>query len=225
MKRQIILTLAMSAMLLTATAQENNRGERRGQGMKSEKPEMTAEQRAERAGRHIAGELMLDDASSSKFQSIYKDYQLELSEVNQKYMPEHGKKVEGEQAKGERKHRSDKEIEDGIKNRFAHQRALLDIEEKYYGKFRSVLNARQLEKVYRMSDKGGKGFGGKGGRGGFGHGGKKGQGFGKKGQGLGMRGNGGHGFSGPRGGHGFGPQRGVQGPSGQDGQSVTDTSK
>ena len=224
MNKQIILTLAMSAILLTANAQEQNRGPRRGQGMKSERQELTAEQRAERAADRIAGELMLDDASSNKFQSIYKDYQLELGEVNKKYMPERGKKDEGEKGekqkgvKGEKKHRTDKEIDDGIKNRFAHQRALLDVEEKYYGKFRSVLNARQLEKVYRMSGKGRKAFGGKGkgGRGGFGRGPQRG------GHGFGFRGQGGHSFGG---GQGFGPHRGMQNPSGQESQPNGEANK
>ncbi len=216
MNKQIFLTLALSAFILTANAQKENRGPRHGQGMKSEKQELTPEQRAERAASRIAGELMLDDAGSSKFQSIYKDYQLELGEVNKKYMPERGKKEEGvKPEKQEKKQRSDKEIEEGIKNRFAHQRALLDVEEKYYGKFRTVLNARQVEKVYRMSGKGRKAFGGKGGskgkgsRGGFGHGPQRG------GQGFGFRGQGGRGF----GSHGFGPQRG-QGPRGNNGQDV-----
>ena len=218
MNKQIFLTLALSAFLLTANAQNENRGPRHGQGMKSERRELTPEQRAERTASRIAGELMLDDAGSSKFKSIYKDYQLELGEVNKKYMPERSKKEEG--VNTEKKSRTDKEIEDGIKNRFAHQRALLDVEEKYYTKFRTVLNARQVEKVYRMSGKGRMGFSGKGRRGGFGHGPQMGQGFG-------FRGHGGQGFGGQRGGRGFGPHRG-QGPKAngnQNDQSTTDSTK
>ena len=223
MNKQIFMTMALSAFLLTANAQNENRGPRHGRGMKSEKQELTPEQRADRAASRIAGELMLDDAGTAKFTSIYKDYQNELREVDKKYMPERGKKQDGDKGKAEKKEkkqRTDKEIEDGMKNRFAHQRALIDVEEKYYTKFRTVLNARQVEKVYRMSGKGQKGFGGKGGgkgrHGGFGRGPQHGQDFRS------------HGFGGPRGGRGFGgPQRG-QGPQAngqQNGQSTAETTK
>lgn len=219
MKKQIILTLALSTLLLTANAQNGNKGPRHGQGMKSEKKEITPEQRAERNASRIANELMLDDAGTAKFKSIYKDYQNELGEVNKKYRPERPKKEEGASAeKPAKKERSDKDIEDGIKNRFSHQRALLDVEEKYYSKFRSVLTPRQIEKVYRMSGKGNKGGrghgvrGGKGGRGGFGRGPQGGKrGFGPA----------------PRGGQRPGQQggQGHRGQGGQNGQQNTDTNK
>ena len=205
MSKHIFLTLALSAFLLTANAQNDNRGHRPGQGMKSEKQVLTPEQRAERSASRIANELMLDDAGAAKFKSIYQDYQKELGEVNKKYMPERPKMQDG--VKPEKKERTDKDIEDGIKNRFAHQRALLEVEEKYYSKFRSVLTPRQIEKVYKMAGKGHKGFGGRGsrgGRGGFGHGPQGRPGFGQFGQGGPRRG--------PQGWGGRAPQnRGGQG--------------
>ena len=75
---------------------------------------------------------------------------------------------------------SDEEIEQDIKNRFARQRAVLDVEEKYYDEFRSVLNPRQIEKVYQMSGKGMKNMAKA----------RKGFGKGKKGFGKGMEGKG-----------------------------------
>ena len=210
MNKKIFLTLAFGALMLTASAQNDNNGPRRGQGMNSHRQELTPEQRAERTANRIAGELMLDDNGAAKFKSIYTDYQKELAEVNKKYMPEKPKKQE--EAKPERKERTDKDIEDGIKNQFAHRRAILDVEEKYYTKFKSVLTPRQIERVYRSSGRGGRGFGGRG------HGPRAGRGFGRPGR-FGNGPQGGQGFR-PQGGRGFGP-RGGQGfrPGGQNGQT------
>lgn len=210
MNKKIFLTLAFGALMLTANAQNDNNGPRHGQGMNSHRQELTPEQRAERTANRIAGELMLDDNGTAKFKSIYTDYQKELAEVNKKYMPEKPKKQEG--AKPERKERTDKDIEDGIKNQFAHRRAILDVEEKYYTKFKSVLTPRQIERVYRSSGRGGRGFGGRG------HGPRGGRGFIRQGR-HGSGSQGGFGF-GPRRGRGFGPQGGPGfRPDGQNGQN------
>ena len=49
------------------------------------------------------------------------------------------------------------------KNQFSRQRAVLEVQEKYYKKFRSVLTERQYSQLMRM-DKAGKKFGKKGGK-------------------------------------------------------------
>ena len=223
MNKKILFTLVCGALMLTASAQNDNNGSSHGQGMKSQRQELTPEQRAERTANRIAGELMLDDNGAAKFKSIYTDYQKELAEVNKKYMPEKQKKQEG--AKPERKERTDKDIEEGIKNQFAHRRAVLDVEEKYYTKFKSVLTPRQIERVYWSSGKGGRGFGGRG------HGPRGGRAFGRPGRhGNNMQGGqvfrpqGKPGF-GPQGGRGFGPQggRGFR-PGSQNGPNNPDNS-
>ena len=121
---------------------------------------------------------MLNDADAEKFKGVYKNYQLELSEANQKFKKEPKKMEQGE--KPQRRQRTEQEIEQDIKNRFARQRAVLDVEEKYYDEFRSVLNPRQIEKVYQMSGKGMKNAAKA----------RKGFGKGKKGFGKGMKGKG-----------------------------------
>ena len=147
------MALALSAMFMTANAQD----QQNFQNQQRQKPTITPEQRAERSAARIAGQLMLNDADAEKFKGVYKNYQLELSEANQKFKKEPKKMEQGE--KPQRKQRTEQEIEQDIKNRFARQRAVLDVEEKYYDEFRSVLNPRQIEKVYQMSGKGKKGFG------------------------------------------------------------------
>ena len=168
MSKSFFMTLALAACMLTANAQpggDNNHGKHGGH----HRPHFTPEQRADRQADRISRELMLDDATAEKFKAIYKDYKNELAEINKRYMPEPPKR-EGEVKPGEkreRKHMTDVEVENRTKDRFAHQRAILDVEEKYYDKFRTVLNPRQVDKVYRMSAHRGK-PGGKGGK--FGNG-------------------------------------------------------
>ncbi len=168
------MALALSAMFMTANAQD----QQDFQNQQRQKPTITPEQRAERSAARIAGQLMLNDADAEKFKGVYKNYQLELSEANQKFKKEPKKMEQGE--KPQRKQRTEQEIEQDIKNRFARQRAVLDVEEKYYDEFRSVLNPRQIEKVYQMSGKGMKNMAKA----------RKGFGKGKKGLGKGMKGKG-----------------------------------
>ena len=168
------MALALSAMFMTANAQD----QQDFQNQQRQKPTITPEQRAERSAARIAGQLMLNDADAEKFKGVYKNYQLELSEANQKFKKEPKKMEQGE--KTQRRQRTEQEIEQDIKNRFARQRAVLDVEEKYYDEFRSVLNPRQIEKVYQMSGKGMKNMAKA----------RKGFGKGKKGFGKGMKGKG-----------------------------------
>ena len=168
------MALALSAMFMTANAQD----QQDFQNQQRQKPTITPEQRAERSAARIAGQLMLNDADAEKFKGVYKNYQLELSEANRKFKKEPKKMEQGE--KTQRRQRTEQEIEQDIKNRFARQRAVLDVEEKYYDEFRSVLNPRQIEKVYQMSGKGMKNMAKA----------RKGFGKGKKGFGKGMKGKG-----------------------------------
>ena len=48
---------------------------------------------------------------------------------------------------------TDAEVEQHIKDRFAHSRMMLDLQEKYYTEFRKVLSPKQIEKIYQMEKK------------------------------------------------------------------------
>ena len=150
------MTLVIGAIMMTANAQ-NPAGDNNGRPRENKERQMlTPEQRAERKADHISAKLMLDDATSAQFKSIYKDYEAEKAEVNKKYLPNRPERVDGE--KPEKKELSDNELESKMKNGFAHRKAILDIEEKYYGKFRTILNPRQVAMVYKTDGRG-KGFG------------------------------------------------------------------
>lgn len=118
------------AFSFNANAQEKKEGKRQFN------PEMMVQKRAEK----IANKLELDDATSAKFMETYKAYLKEMHEVYAKY----GKQFRGK--KDERK--SDAQVEQDIKNQFAMSRAIIDVREKYYNKFRAFLNPRQIQVIY-----------------------------------------------------------------------------
>lgn len=97
----------------------------------------TPEQRMEMKIKHLQNVLCLDDKTTSKFAPLYKEYIQELRSC--------GAKPEAKQKKADR---TDEQILQDMKNRFAAQQKMLDTKEKYFNKFQKILNARQLEKLF-----------------------------------------------------------------------------
>ena len=96
--------------------------------------------------------LKLDKATAEQFTKIYAEYHEAMRQVRAQYrfeQPTRGEKKEGE----ERPTLSDEQIEKNILNRFAMSRAILDIREQYYPRFREVLTPRQIEQLYRLEQR------------------------------------------------------------------------
>lgn len=97
----------------------------------------TPEQCLEMQVKHMEQTLCLDDATSAKFVPLYKEYMQAIKgccskpDVNQK-----------------KADRTDEQIIQGMKDRFAAQKKMLETKEKYFAQFQKFLNARQLEKVF-----------------------------------------------------------------------------
>lgn len=104
----------------------------------NEKKRHSREQLAELQARHIADSLALDDATAKKFVDAYRDYQQEVWNSGTSM------KKKGNQSL------TDAEIENNIKERFAHSRKLLDIREKYYDVYRGFLSPKQIQRVYEL---------------------------------------------------------------------------
>lgn len=136
MKRTFLFTLMMT-VALAFSFNANAQGEKKG-GKRNFNPEQMVQMRAQK----IANKLELDDATTAKFIETYKAYLKETHEVFQKY----GKPMMGK--KKEQARKTDAEVEQEIKNQFALSRALVDVRENYYSKFRAFLNPRQIKVVY-----------------------------------------------------------------------------
>ena len=121
--------------------------QKREQGKKGERKQMTPEQMLERKTARLANELALDDAKTADFTKLYKQYNDEMTAVMKKYQPERFQKPDTT-ARREHKVKTDAEVEKQILDRFAMSKATLDIREKYYKKFRTILSPKQIAKIY-----------------------------------------------------------------------------
>lgn len=97
----------------------------------------TPEQRMEQRVKHLQQALSMDDATAAKFAPLYKEYMEEMKSCFAK--PE---------ARQKKADRTDEQILQDMKDRFAQQKKVLETKEKYFGKFQKILNARQLEKLF-----------------------------------------------------------------------------
>ena len=185
--KKMMISLAVATMMaasMSAQTENGNQSKQRPQKMEQrqqgpqkmeQRQQLTPEQMAEHRSQHAAHKMGLSDEQTKKFSSIYADYSKELRDISSKYptpreqamKEQQDGKRQGEQAgKGEPKAKAqmtDKELEQMHKNQFSRQRAVLEVQEKYYKKFRSVLTERQYSQLMRM-DKAGKKFGKKGGK-------------------------------------------------------------
>lgn len=134
MKIRILMAAVFVAISSFATAQEKKENGR-------PTPEQMIVWRVKKAEKG----LMLDDAKSAQFASIYKEYLLEKAKCRPEIV--RGKEL------------TDADIKKNIKSRMDAKQKSLDIDKKYFGKLEKILNAKQLQKVFGRNEgvpKGGK---------------------------------------------------------------------
>ncbi|MCQ2288950.1 MAG: hypothetical protein MJZ74_07605 [Muribaculaceae bacterium] len=137
MKRTALFTVMMTIMMALSFSANAQQNDGKQEGRRQFNPEQAIQHRAQ----SIANKLNLDDATTAKFMDTYKAYLKEMHGVYAKYGQGMGgkKKDEG---------KTDAQVEQDIKNQFAMSRAIIDVREKYYTKFRAFLNPRQIKVVY-----------------------------------------------------------------------------
>ncbi len=106
----------------------------------------------ENRNEQLAKSLQLDEATAGQFTKIYAEYHEAMRKVRMQYRFEQPKRGEVKEG-SERPALSDEQIEKNILNRFAMSRAILDIREQYYPRFREVLTPRQIEQLYRLEQR------------------------------------------------------------------------
>lgn len=119
------------------------------------KPRFTPEQMMEMQTNRIVKALALDDATTAKFTPVYTQYLKDLRECRAEAWKQmkQDKAEAGKQAGAKKELMTDAEVEQRIKDRFAHSRKMLDLQEKYYNEFRKILSPKQIEKIYQMEKK------------------------------------------------------------------------
>lgn len=132
--KKMLFTLAFAAISCTTLFAQNM-----PEPQKKQRKPVTIEKQVNR----MANQLMLDDATAAKFAPLYKEYLENL----QGYCAQNCCKKAAACPKSNAT-LTDKEIEARIEKRFEMQQQRLDIQKKYYDKFKKILNAKQLEKVF-----------------------------------------------------------------------------
>lgn len=121
---------------------------------RADRPQPTVEERQTRQRDRIVRELALDDATAARFADLYRQYQEEMRAALP--APPRQKPADATTADKSRKVKpnpTDEEVDKAIRQRFARQRTLLDIREKYYDKFREILSPKQVQKMYTLEKK------------------------------------------------------------------------
>jgi hypothetical protein len=134
----LVMTVLMGTQVMNAQHHEQSR--------KQSRKRMTIEQMADMQADKIIGELGLDDKTSAKFQSVYRKYMQEMSDLRKEYMPKRPD-VKPEAVKARQKP-TDAEVDKMMRDRFKQSRKMVDIREKYYDEFRKFLSPKQVQKVF-----------------------------------------------------------------------------
>lgn len=146
--KKILTALVALTVAFSAFAQPSQGHGPKNQGNQGKKPSSEQIQKAQTE--HLIAELGLDNATATKFSKIYGDYKSDLKAVKTKYPQIRPKKDEN----GEFTRLTDVEVEQNILNRFAQGKAMIEVRESYYKKFRAILTPQQIEKVYADEKKG-----------------------------------------------------------------------
>ena len=124
----MVIAIAMLFSSINMSAQSNNQ------------QRLSREELAEKQARHIAHELVLDDATTEKYIATYKAYQQEVWAL--------GPRVKRHQANA-----SEAEAEQANKARMEQSQKILDLREKYYKEYSKFLTQRQIERAYELERK------------------------------------------------------------------------
>jgi len=120
-------------------------------------PRMSVEGMDSLKCQHMVGDLMLNDATTAKFESLYMNY---LSELRAIYAPAKDKKEMKKDFKMTTQ--TDADVQKMIEDRFAKDQKILDVKEKYYKEFKKILSPKQVAKIFMDApgpDMMGRGFG------------------------------------------------------------------
>ena len=106
---------------------------------KRAKQRPTPEQMMDKHVKMMEKKLVMDDATAAKFAPLYKEY-LQAMKDCRPVVDKETKKAE----------MTDTDIEKAIQDRFDARQKALDVQKKYFKKFKEILNAKQLQKVFHQ---------------------------------------------------------------------------
>jgi len=125
---RIALSAIMMVMCTTAVMAQSNISQQH----------ISREELAQRQAEYISRQLALEDAVSQQFVAAYVDYQKEVWALGPRLHRDRQQQM------------TDAEAEQAIKQRMERSQKILDLREKYYGKYSQFLSPKQIERVYEL---------------------------------------------------------------------------
>lgn len=135
--RLMTLVVMMAVSISSFSVMAQNAQDAPAQRRAKQKP--TPEQMMDRHVKMMEKKLVMDDATAAKFTPLYKEYLQAMKDCR----PAVNKDVKKAEM-------TDAEIEKAIQDRFDARQKALDVQKKYFKKFKEVLNAKQLQKVFQQ---------------------------------------------------------------------------
>lgn len=126
MTRHIHWIIAILALAITAMPADAKRPQQ------PKKPDAAA------VAAKLAKAACMNDEQTKTFTTLFTECYAEMDKVHEQYRFDDSKNP------------TSKQIEQNTENRFALSRAILDIREKYYKKYKQFLSAEQIDRMYRM---------------------------------------------------------------------------
>ena len=149
MKQYIViaLTLLFTVLSLNANAQTRLSKVNKQKHFAVKKPHnMDPAKAIEMRTKRICNELMLSEETAAKFSPLYKSY---LEEMQKAFQIGRKSKEELTKDKSQQPMQlTDKEIDEMFKARFERTAKINTIQENYYSKFRKVLSAKQVSRIF-----------------------------------------------------------------------------
>ena len=96
-------------------------------------------QRIEQQVRQYTAAFSLNEAQAQQFSALYKEYSKKLRAIHDRYYQP--RPAEGTSL-------TDEQVEQRILDNFAQSRAIIDVREQYYKKFRKILTAKQINRIF-----------------------------------------------------------------------------
>ncbi len=141
--RLMTLVVMMAVSISSFSVMAQNAQDAPAQKRAKQKP--TPEQMMDRHVKMMEKKLVMDEATAAKFTPLYKEYLQAMKDCRPA--------VNKDTKKSEM---TDAEIEKAIQDRFDAKKKALDVQQRYFKKFKEILNAKQLEKVFQQPCMGGK---------------------------------------------------------------------
>lgn len=148
MKKYFFMALTMMVLGVCSNADAQERKASVSKvAPKVQRQRPTPEKMMEMRVKIMSNRLMLSDGDAAKFEKLYKNYLEDMQKVYKEGKAD--KKVDAK--KPERKVLTDADIDARFKQNFEKRAKMVSLQKNYYEKFRKMLSAKQVSKIFEPS--------------------------------------------------------------------------